>query len=205
VDPVQPVLGLPDRDRWQLRDLAPPRLGRVAQLRLAEHMCARPTALRPMVDDLVDLLGRKQPPVPALMPRLATTPPTRTLSARTRRRRWRILRRRRDEFRELRLSRRSSSATRASSRWFASTSSPTRNNNATAVSRSPSRIASASARSTAQDSPPAHGSLPRERLPFLLLTAAGSGPCCSSSSFGPSSAGSPDGSVGRAARREEEI
>jgi len=29
-----------------------------------------------MLDDLVDLLGRKQPPVPALMPRLTTTPST---------------------------------------------------------------------------------------------------------------------------------
>ncbi len=71
-----------------------------------------------------------------------------------------------DEFRELRFSRRSSSPTRASSRWFASTSSPTRNNNAIAVSRSPSRIASASARSTPQGSPSGPRSLHRgERLP----------------------------------------
>lgn len=60
-----------------------------------------------------------------------------------------------DESRELRFSRRSSSATRASrrsfaptSRWFASTSSSSRSSNPIAVSRSPSRIASASARST---------------------------------------------------------
>ena len=66
-----------------------------------------------------------------------------------------------DELRELRFSRRSSSTTRASSRWFASTSSPTRTSNVTAVSRPPSRIASASARSTPQNSPPASGSLPR--------------------------------------------
>jgi len=46
-------------------------------------------------------------------------------------------------------------------RWaqFASTSSRARNNNATAVSRSPSRVASASARSTPQDSPPRPRSL----------------------------------------------
>jgi hypothetical protein len=54
-----------------------------------------------------------------------------------------------EELRELRLRRCSSSATRASSRRFASTSSPIFINRATAVSRSPSRIASASARSTA--------------------------------------------------------
>ena len=47
-----------------------------------------------MLDDLVDLLGRKQPPIPALVPGLATTSPTRALPARTRRRRRRILRRR---------------------------------------------------------------------------------------------------------------
>ena len=47
-----------------------------------------------MLDDLVDLLGREQPPMPALMPRLTTTPPTRFLPARPRRHRRRILRRR---------------------------------------------------------------------------------------------------------------
>ena len=62
--------------------------------RSSEQVRARPAALRPMLDDLVDLLERKQPPMPALMPRLATTSPTRPLPARTRRRRRRILRRR---------------------------------------------------------------------------------------------------------------
>jgi len=47
-----------------------------------------------MLDDFVDLLGRKQPSVPALVTRLTTTPPTRALPARTGRRRGRILRRR---------------------------------------------------------------------------------------------------------------
>src|SRR5262249_15646108 len=65
-----------------------------------------------------------------------------------------------DEFRELRFKRHSSSATRPSSRPFASTNSPTRNNKAIAVSRSPSRIASASARSTRDHSPPRPWSLP---------------------------------------------
>src|SRR5205814_9212907 len=77
-----------------------------------------------------------------------------------------------DEFRELRFKRRSSSATRASSRSFvstsrrfASTSSSSRNSNATAVSRSPSRIASASARPTQKRSPHDQRSLQRaERL-----------------------------------------
>jgi hypothetical protein len=47
-----------------------------------------------MLDHLVDLLGRKQPSVPALMPGLTTTLPTRPRPARTRRRRRRILGRR---------------------------------------------------------------------------------------------------------------
>src|SRR5712691_1349148 len=47
-----------------------------------------------MLDHLVDLLGWKQPPVPALMPGLTTTPPTRALPTRTRRRRRRVLGRR---------------------------------------------------------------------------------------------------------------
>src|SRR6266508_3790250 len=59
-----------------------------------------------MLDDLVHLLGRKQPPVPAFVPGLTSTPPTRALPARTRRRRGRILGGR--NFRELRFSRRSS-------------------------------------------------------------------------------------------------
>ena len=93
-DTVQPMLGHPDRDRRQLGDLVPPRLRGVDELRLAEHVRARPAALGPMLDDLVDLLGRKQPSVLALMPGLATPPSTRPLPARPRRRRRRILRRR---------------------------------------------------------------------------------------------------------------
>jgi len=70
-----------------------------------------------------------------------------------------------DELCELRLSRSSSSATRASSRPFASTSSPIRNSSATAVSRSPSRIASASCRSTP------HEFAPHLRVPARELNA----------------------------------
>src|SRR5919197_3398993 len=88
------MLAHADRDQRQLRDLVPPRLRRVDALRLAEHVRTRAAAPRPMVDDLIDLLGRKQPSVPALVPGLTTTPPTRPLPARTRRRRRRILRRR---------------------------------------------------------------------------------------------------------------
>ena len=47
-----------------------------------------------MIDEPVDPLRRKQPPVLALMPGLAAPPPTRSLPSRTRRRRRRILRRR---------------------------------------------------------------------------------------------------------------
>ena len=50
--------------------------------------------LEALPDGLVDPLGREQPPMPALMPRLTTTPPTRPRPARTRRHRRRILRRR---------------------------------------------------------------------------------------------------------------
>src|SRR5438876_7978737 len=47
-----------------------------------------------MLDHLIDPLGWKQPSVPALMSGLTTTPPTRPLPTRTRRRRRRILGRR---------------------------------------------------------------------------------------------------------------
>lgn len=86
------MLGHADRDRGQLRDLVPPRLRRVDPLRLAEHVRARPAPLGPVLDDLVDLLGRKQPSVATLMPGLTTARPTRPLPARTRRCRRRILR-----------------------------------------------------------------------------------------------------------------
>ena len=87
---VQPMLGDADRDRRQLRDLVSPGLGCLNALRLAEHVRARAAALGPMLDDLVDLLGRKQPPLPALVPGLTTALATRALPARTRRRRRRI-------------------------------------------------------------------------------------------------------------------
>jgi hypothetical protein len=47
-----------------------------------------------MLDDLVDLLGRKQPAVPALVPVLPAALPTRPLPTRARRSRRGILRRR---------------------------------------------------------------------------------------------------------------
>jgi hypothetical protein len=93
-DTVQPMLGHPDRDRRQLGELVARRCRSVNPLCLAERVRARAAALRPMLDDLVDLLGRKQPPMPALMPRLAAPTPPRPLPTRTRRRRRRILRRR---------------------------------------------------------------------------------------------------------------
>src|SRR5438128_8951375 len=81
------MLGDPDSDRRQLGDVVPPRFRGVNALQLAEHVRAHLAALWPMLDDLVDLLGRKQPPVLALMPGLAAPPPTRPLRARTRPRR----------------------------------------------------------------------------------------------------------------------
>src|SRR6266542_3144615 len=79
---VQPMLGHDDRGRRQLCDLVPPRLRRVDQVRRAEYVRARPAPLGPMLDDLVDLLGRKQPSMPALVTRLTTTYSTRPLPAR---------------------------------------------------------------------------------------------------------------------------
>jgi hypothetical protein len=91
---VQPMLNHADRDRRQLRQLVPPRLYGIDQLRLGEDVRTGLAPLRPILDDLVDLLGREQPPVPALMPGLTAAPASRLLPARTRRRRRRILRRR---------------------------------------------------------------------------------------------------------------
>src|SRR2546428_11376264 len=88
------MLGDPDSDRRQLGDLVPPRFRGVNALQLAEHVRAPLAALWPMLDDLVDLLGRKQPPVLALMPGLAAPAPSRPLPAPSRRRRRRFLPRR---------------------------------------------------------------------------------------------------------------
>ena len=65
------MLGHADRDRRQLGHLTPPRLDGIDALALGERARTRPAALGPMLNDLVDLLGRKQPPVPALVPLLA--------------------------------------------------------------------------------------------------------------------------------------
>ena len=86
------------------------------------NTCAHDAAaLGPMLDDLVDLLGRKQPPVPALVPGLAAPPRPERFPPGRGGADGGSCEGGSDEFRELRFSRRSSSATRASSRWFAST------------------------------------------------------------------------------------
>jgi hypothetical protein len=64
---VQPVLGHLDRDRWQLGYLTPTRLDGIDALCLGELVRARPAPLGPMLDELVDPVGRKQPPIPALV------------------------------------------------------------------------------------------------------------------------------------------
>jgi hypothetical protein len=85
------MLGHPDRGRRQLRDLVPRWLSNINTLPLAEEVRTRPATLGPMLDDPVDLVARKQPPVPALVPRLTPTlASTRPLLG-TRRRRGRIL------------------------------------------------------------------------------------------------------------------
>src|SRR5919108_1124999 len=91
-DSVQPVLGHTHRDRRQLRDLLPPRLHRVNAASRVEHVRAHAAPLGPMLDALVDLRGRKQPPVPALVPGLASPLAAGAWPAWPRRCRGRILR-----------------------------------------------------------------------------------------------------------------
>jgi hypothetical protein len=91
---MQPMLRHPDRDRRQLGDLTPRRLGRLDTIRLGELVRTRPAPVGPILDDLVDLLGREQSPVPAFVSVLPTPLAARPLPARTWRRRRRILRRR---------------------------------------------------------------------------------------------------------------
>ena len=64
------------RDRRQLCDLVAPRLHRIHKLLLSEHVRAGVAALGPVLHDLVDLFRREQPPVLALVPRLAARRPT---------------------------------------------------------------------------------------------------------------------------------
>jgi len=61
------MLAHPDRDRRQLGELTPGRLGRIDTIRLGELVRTRPAPLGPMLDDLVDLLGQEQPAVPAFV------------------------------------------------------------------------------------------------------------------------------------------
>jgi len=65
------MLGHPDRDRRQLGDLTPGRLGRIDTIRLGELVRTRPAPVGPMLDDVVDSLGREQSAVPAFMSVLA--------------------------------------------------------------------------------------------------------------------------------------
>jgi hypothetical protein len=69
---MQPMLGHPDRDRRQLGDLTPRRLGRIDAICLGELVRTRPAPVGPMLDDLVDLLGREQSAVPAFVSVLPT-------------------------------------------------------------------------------------------------------------------------------------
>jgi hypothetical protein len=91
---MQPMLAHSDRGRRQLGQLTPRGLGGSDALAVGEHVRARAAPLGPMLDDLVELLGRQQPPVPTLMPGLTAPTPARTLPAGPFRRRRRILRRR---------------------------------------------------------------------------------------------------------------
>jgi hypothetical protein len=88
------MLGHPNRDRRQLRNLVAPRLKSVNTLELLEGVRAGLAPLGPMLNDLINLFGRKQTPVLALMPGLAAPSTTRSLPTRPRRHRRRVLRRR---------------------------------------------------------------------------------------------------------------
>jgi hypothetical protein len=89
--PVQAMLAHPDRDRRELANLVALRRGCLDALLLAEGARARAAALRPVLDELVHPLERKQGAVPAWITGLATPPSTRARLARARRRRGRIL------------------------------------------------------------------------------------------------------------------
>src|SRR5207244_11416191 len=91
--PVQPMLAHSDSDRRQLGHLTPRRLSDIDTLGFGENVRARPAAVGPMLDDLVDLLGRKQPPVPALVSVLPPPPPARPLPTRAWRGPRRVVRR----------------------------------------------------------------------------------------------------------------
>jgi len=88
------MLGHTDSDRRQLGHLTPRWLGGIDALVFGEQTRARAAAVRPMLNELVHPLWRKQPSVSALVPVLAASLPTRPLPARTTRSRRRILRRR---------------------------------------------------------------------------------------------------------------
>jgi hypothetical protein len=66
---MAPVLGDLHRDHGQLLDLPAHRLAHCDTLTDSEHM-PTPTALRPILDHLIDRPRRQQRPAPALMPRL---------------------------------------------------------------------------------------------------------------------------------------
>jgi hypothetical protein len=91
---VQAMFGHSDCDRRQLGHLTPRRPGDIDALGFGENVRARPTAVGPMLDDVVDLLGRKQPPVPALVPLLPAPLAAGPLPPRAWRSRRGILRRR---------------------------------------------------------------------------------------------------------------
>lgn len=74
---VEAVLAHRDRDRRQLGNLVALHGGRVHPLVLPEDMRAGLAALRPVLDDLIDALERKQRPVPAFVPGLAASPSAR--------------------------------------------------------------------------------------------------------------------------------
>ena len=83
---MQSMLSHPDRDRRQLGDLTPRRRAHIDAIHLGELTRTRAATLRPMLDDLVDLLGREQPAVPAFVSMLPAPLAARSLPARTWRR-----------------------------------------------------------------------------------------------------------------------
>src|SRR6266542_3564418 len=91
---MQAMLADRDRDRRQLADLVALRRSRVDPLVLPEPARACPTAPRPVLDQLIHPLERKQRPVPALVTGLAAARSARPRLTRPRWRRGLILRER---------------------------------------------------------------------------------------------------------------
>jgi hypothetical protein len=137
---------------------------------LSPKGCAAGATRRPVLDHLVELLERKQAPVPAFVPGLAAGTAPARWRPRPRRRRGRIPR-----GRQRGVARGGAAADRAHRPQPQAAGSPRPArppfiSGATAISRSTSRIASASGCSTPTNSPHRNGSLSRDVNAYACST-----------------------------------